>query len=224
MGTGTMLDLRRTDLRSNVLENPYWITSAEIAPAADDKDAVLFSFPITKSVSPGYGYNLILLHMMAFEVITAFDGTAVIIVGVGSIATDDITTAGTVTDVDENEYFEDGDIAETVIGATIIAVGTSLPELAIAISAIKSKNYSLALGDVIGSLVTNLTLIFGITAMLGTIVIGEITHFLAMFLLFTNMIFLFLTSAMKCSKWQGMILLAMFFIYLFLVLNYQLFI
>ena len=115
-------------------------------------------------------------------------------------------------------------IAETIIGATIIAVGTSLPELSIAIIAIKRGNYSLALGDVIGSLVTNLTLIFGITAMLGTIVIGDITHLLAMFLLFTNMIFLFLTSAMKCSKWQGIILLLMFFFYIFAILNYQLFI
>lgn len=120
---GTVLDLRRTDLRSNVLENPYWITSGEIGPAADDKDAILFSFPITKSVSPGYGNSLILIHQMVFEVVTAFDGTAVIVVGVGSIATDAVTTGGSITDVDVNEYFEDGDIAEDAIGWNVPSGG-----------------------------------------------------------------------------------------------------
>lgn len=120
---GTMLDLRRTDLRDNVLENPYWITSGEINPACDDQDAVLFSFPITKLVAPGYGSSIVLIHQMAVEVITAFDGTAVIIIGVGSLATDDITTAGTVTDVDVDEYFEDGDIAEDAIGWNVPSGG-----------------------------------------------------------------------------------------------------
>lgn len=120
---GTMLDLRRTDLRSNVLENPYWITSGEINPDCDDQDAVLFSFPITKLVAPGYGAGLILIHQMAVEVITAFDGTAVLVVGVGSLATDDITTAGTVTDVDVDEYFADGDIAEDAIGWNVPSGG-----------------------------------------------------------------------------------------------------
>ena len=124
MATGTMLDLRRTDLRSNVLENPYWITSGEINPACDDKDAVLFSFPITKLVSPGYGAGLILIHQMAVEVITAFDGTAVIIVGVGSLVTDDITTDGIVTDVGSvDEYFQDGDIVEEAIGWNVPSGG-----------------------------------------------------------------------------------------------------
>ena len=111
MPDGTMLDLRRTDLRSNVLENPYWITSASIEKEADDKDAVLFSFPITKLVAPGYGNSLIILHMMTFEVTEAYvGGSPDILVGVGSLATDDITTDGAVTDVDVDEYFETGDI------------------------------------------------------------------------------------------------------------------
>ncbi|MEA3344588.1 MAG: hypothetical protein U9Q16_02830, partial [Patescibacteria group bacterium] len=105
MATGTSLDLRRTDLRTNVLENPYWITSAELGTDADDQDAVLFSFPKTKSVSPGYGTNLILIHQVAFEVTTAYaGGTRVLTIGQGSLATDAVTTAGTVTDVDVDMY------------------------------------------------------------------------------------------------------------------------
>ena len=108
MGTGTMLDLRRTDLRSHVLENPYWITSSIIAPAADDQDAVLFSFPIAPGVgvSPGYGNSVILIHQIILEVVTAFaGGTVDMLVGVGSIATDAAVTGDTVTDVDVDEYF-----------------------------------------------------------------------------------------------------------------------
>lgn len=108
---GTVLDLRRSDLRTNVLANPYWITSAEIDKDCVDQDAVLFSFPKTKSISPGYGEGIVLIHMMVFETVTAFDGTPDMLVGVGSIATDDITTAGTISDVDVDEYFETGDIA-----------------------------------------------------------------------------------------------------------------
>ena len=45
--TPTIIDVRRTDLRTNVLENPYWITSGEIDKSHDDKASLLFSFPIT---------------------------------------------------------------------------------------------------------------------------------------------------------------------------------
>ena len=110
---GTVLDLRRTDLRSNVLANPYWITSADIGIACDDKDAILFSFPITKLVSPGYGSGLILIHMMAFECITTYTANSDLLIGVGSIATDDVTTDGTITDVDVSEYFATADITLT---------------------------------------------------------------------------------------------------------------
>lgn len=118
MTTGTMLDLRRTDLRSNVLANPYWITSAEITPDADDQDAVLFSFPITKSVSPGYGGTSIIIQELCLEVVTEFEGgTIACIIGKGTIATDIITTGGDSTDVDEDEYWEATDGAADMIAA-----------------------------------------------------------------------------------------------------------
>ena len=44
--TKEILDLRRADLRGNVLANAYWITSAEINKDADQLAGLLFSFPI----------------------------------------------------------------------------------------------------------------------------------------------------------------------------------
>lgn len=54
------------------------------------------------------------------------------------------------------------DISPALIGGTIIAVGTGLPELTLEIHAIKRKEYSLALGDIFGSSLANVTLILGI--------------------------------------------------------------
>lgn len=133
-----------------------------------------------------------------------------------------IISAKFVTDsaVTITQYFG---VIESFIGATVIAMGTTLPELAISLTAIKRRNISLAVGDLIGSLVTNLTLILGVAALINPIIIGSLTIFLAIFMLITSMIFLFLTSAMRCSKLQGTILISIFIIYIISIINYQIF-
>jgi len=57
-------------------------------------------------------------------------------------------------------------LSQTAVGLTIIALGTSLPELAVSIAAIYQKKFSIALGNVLGSNVTNITLVLGIGALL----------------------------------------------------------
>ncbi len=63
-------------------------------------------------------------------------------------------------------------IAESVIGATIIAVGTSLPELTTTLQALKKKRYGMAIGNVIGSNMTNITLVLGATAVINEIYVN----------------------------------------------------
>lgn len=120
MATGNGYDLRRTDLRSNVLENPYWITSAEIVAATvDTYDAVLFSFPTVAIVSPGYGTNLICVHAVMLEVCVAITGgTAVCTVGLGTLASDVCGKPGTndVTDVTVDNFLQDADLTEETAG------------------------------------------------------------------------------------------------------------
>lgn len=64
------------------------------------------------------------------------------------------------------------DIAEfiglppSIIGATIIGLGTSLPELATTIQALKKNLYGMALGNLLGSCITNITLILGISSVI----------------------------------------------------------
>lgn len=110
MATTAMLDLRRTDLRTNVLENPFWICSGEITPTCDDKAAVLFSFPVSyvaTSICPAfYGNTIVIIQEMVMEVNTAFtgDGTEVFTLGQCSLATQ--AEATTVTTTTENIFVE----------------------------------------------------------------------------------------------------------------------
>jgi cation:H+ antiporter len=54
----------------------------------------------------------------------------------------------------------------SIIGATIIGLGTSLPELATTIQALKQRLVSMALGNLLGSCITNITLILGVSSLL----------------------------------------------------------
>ena len=68
-------------------------------------------------------------------------------------------------------------ISELVIGAVIIAIGTSIPELAISLSAIIHNHKDLALGNAAGSCFTNITLILGVLLILTTQIIDVISFY-----------------------------------------------
>lgn len=55
-----------------------------------------------------------------------------------------------------------------LLGATVVAVGTGLPELAFEVTAIKEGDYSLALGDIFGSTLVNITLSLSILGLIST--------------------------------------------------------
>jgi hypothetical protein len=107
MTTTEMIDYRRTDLRIQTLENPYWITSAEASCVADDDlAAVLFSFTPTD-----YG-SLVLVHYICIQITEGLDGagTETLDIGACTLATDAVTTGGDTTDVDADEYIPTADI------------------------------------------------------------------------------------------------------------------
>lgn len=112
MSTVTAIDYRRSDLRKNVLENPYWITSSEVIGVdSEDKAAILFSFPHVDRVT--------MVHEVIIQVTQGFTvgaGAALCTVGIGSLATDDITTGGVVTDVDQDSYILTASITVATAG------------------------------------------------------------------------------------------------------------
>lgn len=118
MSTVTAIDYRRTDLRTNVLENPYWLTSGEVvATAAVAKAAQLFSFPVVGRVTIILGIWI--------QVTTVFaGGTPAGTLGVGTLATDAITTGGDVTDVDQDEFITSADVTWTTAGYYEVVTAT----------------------------------------------------------------------------------------------------
>ncbi len=62
-------------------------------------------------------------------------------------------------------------VSEALVGITIIAVGTSLPELATSLMAVRSNHFDLAVGNVVGSNVFNSLLVIGISAVIGPVAI-----------------------------------------------------
>lgn len=111
-------------------------------------------------------------------------------------------------------------VPRTLIGATIIAFGTSLPELSLDLRAFLKGHPSLALGDVIGSSFVNITLILGMTlfvpALLGTPLTMNMLVFqnLVIFSLITNLFFWYFLSMGRLSWKEGAILLFIYILFL----------
>lgn len=115
-------------------------------------------------------------------------------------------------------------IAESFIGATIVAIGTSLPELTIGLKAIKRKQYDLALGDAVGSNMINLTLVLGTAAVINPIRV-TLPIFLAalLFAIIANVV-LFYTAAVdkKLGRSGGIVFLSIYALYLITIFFLQL--
>jgi hypothetical protein len=114
MATITCVDYRRTDLRTTVLENPFWITSGIVnCGTATAKGAMLFSFPTA-------GQIIVVQEVVVQNIVAATGGNTVNI-GSGTIATNAVTTGGDITIVDLDEYFLAADYAVTagvILGPT----------------------------------------------------------------------------------------------------------
>ncbi|MDD5416675.1 MAG: sodium:calcium antiporter, partial [Candidatus Aenigmarchaeota archaeon] len=119
---------------------------------------------------------------------------------------------------ESSEFFN---VGRSIIGATIVALGTSLPELSVSLTAIYKRKISIALGDLIGSTVINMTLVLGITSLLGTVMLNETIIFLVSFLLISNMILLYISSNFKIGRSEGLALIGLFIIFLILLFSYQ---
>jgi cation:H+ antiporter len=106
-------------------------------------------------------------------------------------------------------------IPEVVIGATIVAFGTSLPELATSVDAVQKGHMDLALGNIIGSCFINITCIMGV-ALIGASLMVDMAAFshLVMFSLITNLMLWYFLSSERISWREGAILLIMYTVFL----------
>jgi cation:H+ antiporter len=104
-------------------------------------------------------------------------------------------------------------ISETIIGLTIIAAGTSLPELVTSVVAATKKNIDIAVGNIIGSNIFNIFLILGVSALIRPVQF-EVALNTELLLLALGTLFLFLAmftgGKKKLDRWEAVILLVVY--------------
>ena len=106
-------------------------------------------------------------------------------------------------------------ISEGVVGLTVVAGGTSLPELATTVVAARKGQSALAIGNVIGSNVFNILLILGLTATIHPLQIEGITTIdIAVMLLSVSFVWIFCFTRLKVERWEGATLLVGYLAYL----------
>ncbi len=107
-------------------------------------------------------------------------------------------------------------VSEAVIGLTLVAVGTSLPELTISVIAAFRKNADVAIGNILGSNIFNLLGILGVSAILQPIAVtGRVIAFDQWVMLGASiLLYIFLLSGRKLSRVEGGVLFVAYFAYI----------
>ncbi len=105
-------------------------------------------------------------------------------------------------------------LSEAVVGLTIVAGGTSLPELATSVVAARKGQSAIAIGNVIGSNVFNILMILGLTATISPMQIQGITMVdLSMMLGSIVMVWLFSRTKYTVERWEGALLAMVYIAY-----------
>ena len=111
-------------------------------------------------------------------------------------------------------------ISEAVISVSIVAIGTSIPELAASLVAIAKNEKGISVGNLIGSNIFNIGSVLGITAIIKDIPIAQeiIERDIIWMMVFTVLIMVLavLPEKNKISKYKGLIMLLGYFVFIFL--------
>ncbi|MFT6718694.1 MAG: cation:H+ antiporter, partial [Sphingobacteriales bacterium] len=116
---------------------------------------------------------------------------------------------------------EDMGVSDHVIGVTLVAFGTSVPELVTSLVAAFRKQTDISIGNLIGSNIFNICVVLGITSLVHPVELAEsvVTSDLMWMLGFTFIILPFMLTGKKISRWEGVILAAGYVSYVVFVLR-----
>ena len=111
-------------------------------------------------------------------------------------------------------------VSEAVIGLTVVAGGTSLPELATSVVAARKGQSAIAIGNVIGSNIFNILMILGITGIICPMQIQGITTVdLCVMTASALLLWLFAFTKLKVARWEGVVLVLLFFGYMYWLIS-----
>jgi cation:H+ antiporter len=114
-------------------------------------------------------------------------------------------------------------LSQFLISATIVAIGTSLPELVTSITAALKKEVGLAVGNIVGSNIFNIFWILGITSIIAPVTIPSFINVDIIFLIFVTFllfIFMFIGRKHELQRWQGIFFVLLYIGYIaFLIIR-----
>jgi len=114
-------------------------------------------------------------------------------------------------------------MSERLIGLTIVSIGTSLPELATSVVAVRKGKVDIAVGNVIGSNIFNLFFVLGISGLINNIPVPDNSFmdiYLNIILAIMLMIFVFLGKGRKINRIEGISLLIIYLAYMTYLILY----
>lgn len=110
-------------------------------------------------------------------------------------------------------------MSENLVGLTIVAVGTSLPEFVTSLMATKKGEVDIAVGNIIGSNIFNILLILGVSSVLNPLTVSFITYLDMLFMLVTTLIFAVATFKNKeVNKTLGIPMVIAYVIYIIITI------
>ena len=106
-------------------------------------------------------------------------------------------------------------LSQNLIGLTIVALGTSLPELVTSIVAAKKNEVDMALGNVIGSNIFNILLILGVAAVISPVtLIMENLIDVILLIAMSVLVWIFAWSKQEIRRMEGAVMLVIYAVYL----------
>lgn len=106
-------------------------------------------------------------------------------------------------------------IGTDVIAQSAVAIGTSLPELLVSISAVKKNNGEMAVGNILGSNIFNILAVMGIPSLLGPLTIpAEIISFSLPIMILATFLYYYVIYDKRVFWWQGVFLLAFYLFFI----------
>ena len=103
-----------------------------------------------------------------------------------------------------------------LIGVFLVAVGTSLPELAFELKAVRARQPEMVFGDLLGSVVANGTLIIGLVALISPVRIQAFDEYLLATMAFVvvfGLFYLFIRTKHSLERWEGAALLGIYLVF-----------
>lgn len=115
------------------------------------------------------------------------------------------------------------EIPKIVIGMTVVSFATSAPELIVSLNAALSGSSDLALGNVVGSNIANISLVLGITLLFGKMDVQKSFYKTdwPMMMLASILIYFFLMDDKIIKQYEGIILIALLIVFLIFLLRFQ---